>query len=80
MSSKRENDPLVIHEYRKIVAQQIAAEVWDMAMRNEPRWEDYPDLGEYDWEAIVDMVTEKGPAWTNDDERARAWKGLTENE
>lgn len=80
MSSKRETDPMMIHEYRKVVAKQIAADIYSTAVEALLFWEDYPELGEYDWEAIVEMVKEDGPAYPHGDERIEAWKGLVGNE
>lgn len=72
----RETDPMMIHEYRKVVAQSIAAEIYEKAA-DSLRWENYPEIGEYDWDAIVDMVDDKGPAFPTGYEYAKAWHGLT---
>lgn len=75
----RETDPMMVHEYRKIMAQQIAAELYEKAA-DSLRWEDYPELGEYDWDAIVDMVDEKGPAFPARYQHSAAWSALTGEE
>lgn len=80
MSSKRETDPMMIHEYRKVVAQQIAAELYDNAVGNGLSWEEHPELGEFDWDEVAEMVRGKGPAYPQRYELQQAWKGLTGNE
>jgi hypothetical protein len=70
--SARETDPLMLHEHRKVLAQQIAAELYDSAVVDSLRWENYPELGKYD----ADLVREKGPAYPPGYQRIEAWKAF----
>lgn len=72
----RETDPMMIHEYRKVMARQIAFDLFERAYED-LNWEDYPELGEYDWEAIVDMVANRGPSAPDNYQYVEAWQGLT---
>lgn len=39
----------------------VAAQILANAARNSPEWEDYPDIGEHDWFAILDILNAKAP-------------------
>lgn len=57
----------------EVVAQRI---LW-LAARNWPEWEQYPEIGERDWYAVLDHIDRAVPALDNSDEFTRAYALLT---
>lgn len=69
------SDDMTADRAIQVVAKRI---LW-LASRDYPEWEQYPEIGEDDWFAVLDHIDQANPPLDgDDDEFSRAYALLTE--